>query len=141
MPTITGDFHGLALLKANIAKLAKVPSQASKEAAKGIDTLLLSQFVAGRDPYGRAWKPKKRGGGSPLVRTGALAASARAKPASGSGIKLGPLVSYGQFHQTGTRRMVARPILPYGGLPAKWNTVIKKAVENAIKRAMAGKGG
>ena len=136
---LTGNFQGLALVRANLARLARVPAQAAQSVARGLTAELQRQFAEGHDPYDRAWKPKKSGKGRTLVRSGSLAGSAVARPMAGAGVRIGPFPSYASFHQTGTKKMVARPILPYGGLPARWNAIIKAACTVTVNQAMEGR--
>lgn len=70
-------------------------------------------WAAERNPNtGTKWAPRKQptGGWPILRRTGAMQDSTRIKP-GGVGLFTARTVSYGPFHQYGTRRMVARPWL------------------------------
>jgi hypothetical protein len=131
----------LAGLRRALGQLAKVPSQASAEAADGINRLIQQEYDAGTDPYGRPWSPLKastlaRGRTPPpLTASRQMRDKTRAVPMSGGGIQL-EAPSPANFHQSGTSVMAKRPILPEHGLPAAWKGEIDKAVTNAIKRTV-----
>lgn len=138
---LTGDFRKLALLKANLAKLARVPSQASAEASKDINQLIDREYAEGKDPYGKPWAPLRSATLAtgrtppPLTATGKMRKGTLARPLPSIGIGL-QLPSPGIFHQRGTRRMRARPILPYGGMPRAWSAAIRTATARALARQL-----
>lgn len=128
-------------MAAAISELSDVPSRASVGAAHRINALIGDQFASGVDPFGQPWQPlkestvKRKGGDRRILRrTDALSLETVARPAAGAGIEIDSL-DYGQFHQTGTGRMVARPILPEGELPEEWSEAIDAAVEDAFRKA------
>jgi len=127
-------------LAQNLAELAKIPSQISKPVSKSINTLIHAQFAQGQDPYGKGWTKlapstiQKKGHSSILFETGKLAASTIAVPMSGAGIELRS-IDYGQFHQFGTKYMVAREVFPAREeLPLAWQAAIKKAYSDRMQR-------
>lgn len=136
---LTGDFSGMQRLEENLARLAEVPSRATAEAATEITKELKKEFAAGRDPYGKNWaalRPStiKRGRKPPpLTASGALRDGTEAVPMRGAGIMITVGEPYGVFHQTGTKNMVARPILPSKSFPKTW----LKAITDATKKAFA----
>lgn len=132
----------LAGLRRALGQLAKVPAQASVEAAAGINRLLKQEYANGTDPYGKAWAPLKPSTIAkgrrppPLTASGTMRAGTVAKPMPGGGIQL-EAPSPANFHQYGTKVMAKRAILPDKGLPATWKAEIDKAVQAAIKRTMS----
>jgi len=125
-------------LAQNLEKLSKIPSQLSKPVAEELNKLINTQFANGQDPYGKPWMKlqpstiQRKGHDSILIETGKLAAQTVAVPMSGAGIELRS-VDYGQFHQSGTRYMVAREILPgREELPKAWQAVIAKAYSDRM---------
>ena len=129
---------GWAKLAQNLAQLAKIPSQLSKPISEEINKLIQTQFAQGQDPYGKGWAPlapstiKRKGHSSILVETGKLAASTVAISMSGAGIELRS-IDYGNFHQFGTKYMVAREILPgRDELPLAWQAAISKAYSDRM---------
>lgn len=124
----------------NLAELAKIPSQLSKPVAEAFNKLIYTQFANGQDPYGKGWAPlapstiRQKGHSSILVDTGKLAASTIAVPMSGAGIELRS-IDYGQFHQFGTKYMVAREVFPARDeLPLAWQAAIRKAYSDRIQQ-------
>lgn len=130
-------------LAARLAELAKVPSRVVKEAAAEISEQLSGQYDAGVNAYGNAWKPllpqtvrRKRGDARILRRTDEMSAGTLARPMSGAGIEI--VVPFpGEIHQTGTKNMVARKIMPDGSaLPKPWSEAIARAHANAFGETM-----
>ena len=127
------SFAGLGLLKANLNKLARVPSSIASDAAKGIDRAIRKQARAGTDPYGTAHAPLKhprRSGrtGPPLVDSGESYRLTTVTPLryAGIGIKLGRWLAY---HMRATDNRVARPALPRGAMPPAWRAAIDRAAK------------
>lgn len=94
--------------------------------ARRIAAAVDREFVLGADPRGRRWAPLRRTGRpSHLTETGALRASVTVQPLSGSTIDVTLDDAKASFHQHGTSRMVARPILPAAApLPDHWRDAI-----------------
>lgn len=133
----------LAGLRRTLGQLAKVPSQASQAVATELTKLLQQEYAAGTDPYGKQWaalKPSTLARGRrppPLDATGRMKSSTKAVPLSGGGVGL-VADSPANFHQSGTRKMAKRMILPDKGLPAAWKQAIDTAVDAQLKRATKG---
>ncbi len=132
---------------ARLAELEQIPSRIAKEVSAGISALVVDQFAGSHDPYGRPWKPllpqtvKRKGGDSRiLLRTDAMANGITVKPTSGAGVAIdvgNTSTPYGQFHQSGTKRMVARKILPDGSdLPKAWESLISEAADREFKKVL-----
>jgi hypothetical protein len=142
VPSVRGDLGLLGELEANLRRLSSVPSRASKQAAENISSVIQEQFDAGVDAYGEPWAPlapstlaKKTGPGI-LDETSAMRDSIEVSPMAGAGIKIVIDDEKAIFHQTGTTRMPARPILPTGEMPDTWERAIADAVEESIERTM-----
>jgi len=90
------------------------------------------------DPYGNPWASLKtpRFGAGPLVKTGRMQGGLRRK-VIGDGFTLRTPARYATYHQTGTRKMVARPIFPTGELPDAWLSAFDRIAEEAINRALS----
>ena len=99
-----------------------------QRAAPEIERLLTEQFWAGTDPFGATWAPLvKTGDASHLIKTGALLSSLHITGRPG-GFDF-EMADYGGYHQYGTSKMVARPILPLGGeYPDSWDAAVADAV-------------
>lgn len=143
MAGLTGDFNQLGLLIANLRKLSDVPDAAAPDAAKAITVELKAEYSAGKDPYGKSWAPlrpstlAKGRTPPPLTDKGKLSGGTEAKAVRGQGIVVTVGEPYGYYHQKGTSRMVARPILPYGGMPKAWGAAIRAAITAAIHKILA----
>lgn len=87
---------------------------------------------------GAPWAPRKRPAlHSLLERTGRTRRSLRSR-ASGTSVVTSVSTPYARFHQTGTRRMTARPIFPTGELPAVWRARLQKIAVDHLKGAFRG---
>lgn len=127
-------------LMARLDDLATVPSRVSKDVAEKVAKLIDDGFSSGTDPYGNAWEPLAdatlaRGRSEPaLTDSSDMREAVSVKPLAGSGIQITSSSPYSTFHQTGTRRMPARPFLPDGGeLPDEWQDAIDKSLAAAVK--------
>jgi len=144
--SVRGDFAALERLAANLAELGQVPSRAAASAADELGAIVQMQFDAGVDPYGDAWAPlaestiAKGRDEPPLTDSGSMASGIQVRPARGAGIEFTVEAEYAQFHQTGTRNMPARKILPDGDeLPPHWDEVIERSVNDAFEKQMGGR--
>ncbi len=125
----------------NLGELSTVASRISKPVAARINELIKVQFATGQDAYGTAWQPllpstvrRKKGDSRILLRSGRLSVETFATPSSGAGISL-VSVDYGGFHQSGTSRMVSRPLLPArSDLPASWQSIIREELHKAMSK-------
>ncbi len=129
----------------SLRQLSRVPSQAASGAAPEIRKLLVQQFLTGTDPYGGRWASlsqatlDKGRSPPPLTDSGAMA-TLDVQPSQGAGITITLGADYSRFHQTGTRYMPARPILPdQRGLPATWRRAIQDAADRSFERIMGGR--
>jgi len=130
----------------NLGELSTVPSRVAKAAAAIIAQRIAEQFDNGADPYGRSWSPlrpatlAKGRRPPPLTDSGTMRSSVRVVPLRGAGIEITIGAPYAHFHQTGTKHMVERSILPDGSeLPEEWDDAIEQATTEAVARAMKGK--
>ncbi len=140
----SGDISKMGQLAANVAKLAAVPARASKRVAKEIEALIEEEFDHECDPYGNAWKPladstvEKKGFTTVLEDSRAMRDSLSVTPRRGAGVSI-TIDHPSEDHQTGWSGSQgagpARPILPGGRMPARWNQAIKLAVRDEFKRS------
>lgn len=135
---------GFRDLADRLAQLAKVASRVATPVAARISVSLADQFRNAVNAYGNPWKAllpqtvrRKRGDARILMRTDALAAETVATPISGgAGVEITSL-DYGNFHQTGTKRMVARKILPDGtSLPPVWTEAIQDSLDAEFSKRL-----
>lgn len=136
--------RNLDQLARNIGRLAAVPSRMAPAASREISRLIERQFSEGRDPYGRAWAPLKpstlaRGRRPPpLTDTGRMRGAVEVRPMQGAGIE----ITFGSatpaiFHQYGTKKMAARPMLPRGTFPSTWARALERVGQTEFRKAGA----
>lgn len=121
-------------LTGTLRKLSEVPSQAARAASEKISKLIEDQFDAGTDPYGQTWARLADGRPSHLTETGAMR-QFDVSPMSGAGVSIVAGASYAAYHQSGTRYMPQRKLLPDAGLPESWAEALHEAVQEASERA------
>lgn len=124
------------------AQLAKLVSNLETVGEKGADAVaakleaaingvIQAEYDQGRGPDGSTWASKADGAASHLQKTGAMRSGTQVV----RGVK-GVTVTVpkpGGFHQSGTKRMPARPLVPEGEpLPSSW----AKAAEDAAREAI-----
>lgn len=133
---------GIRDLVARLAELEGIPSRISKEVADGIGELVAAEFAGQHDPYGKPWAPlkestvRRKGHSRILSDSGLLSGSTEARPSAGAGVGI-TSIEYGTYHQTGTKFMVARKILPDGpDLPKAWSAVIDRAAQKAFAKVL-----
>ena len=134
---------GFRDLADRLDQLAAIPARISKPVAEAIDADLQEQFASGVNAYGNAWKPllpqtvrRKKGDTRILRRTDALSAATHAIAKDEGGIEI-VSATPGDFHQSGTKHMVARKILPDGSaLPKKWQEAIASAYHDEFEKVV-----
>jgi len=145
MSAWTGDIRDLGRLAENLRALSEVPSQASREAAKGIQRAIRTQFTSGTDPYGEPWEPLKQSTldkgrtPPPMTDTGRMKRGMRVRPSKGAGIEVTSEAEYLGFHQgQGSPRANVPPrhVLPEGELPDSWQKAIEDALDAAFERTL-----
>lgn len=125
----------------SLRQLASVPARVSADAAPVVASLLEDQFEEETDPYGEPWAEHeeatiKRWGEHPILDLTGRMKGISVAPLSGSGIGITLGADYGRFHQTGTKFMAARRILPDNrGLPDHWVQALSDLTEQAFGKA------
>lgn len=136
-----GDYAALAAFAEGLGRLGEVVEQTAREAAPKLAARVAAGFANGRDPYGVSWAPLSpatlsRGRSAPpLTDTGAMSGSMRSI-AGETQIVLSAPTRYASFHQTGTKHMPSRPILPGETLPETWTADIVDACTAALERKL-----
>jgi phage gp36-like protein/phage gpG-like protein len=138
---IRGDFGRLEDLVRRAAQVASPAfrQRVLKNVAEAARTEIVLGFERSRDPYGNTWRPlqnpsRRRRGGRPLLDTGRLRSSWFVG-ATANGIVARTNVTYAGFHQHGTRRMVARPMVPTGAeLGPFWRRAFEAVLERELRR-------
>lgn len=99
--------------------------------------LVQDGFREERDPWGRGWKkPKAVPDGRPLLvgKTTRLRRSWHIERTARGVITIASGVVYAKYHQTGTRRMVARKMVPDDELPPAWNAALQETAQEVLSR-------
>lgn len=139
---VKGDFAGLKKLASNLGRLSEVPSCAAVASSERIASLISEEFAEQADPYGNPWADHteetiKRWGEHPILDlTGDMKATTQVKPMSGAGVAITFDVDYASFHHTGTKSMVARPVLPLETMPASWNAALEEESAKAFEEIL-----
>ena len=132
--------NSLARLSEALQALPDLRREAMVDASLKINDLMRKQFAAGTDPYGAKWAPlrprtiAKGRHAPPLTDTGIMRDSIQYQ-ASAEGLHI-TVHTPAEYHQHGTKHMVARKILPENSLPQSWEIAIQEALDKAAKRAM-----
>ena len=130
---------GLERLQRVLVELDQLPRRVAVLAEPAITKALQKEFASGTDPHGRKWRKLSTGKPSHLPESGKLRKGTRAAPMPGGrkGLRIILGAKYGAFHQTGTRRMPARRILPDKGMPASWRLAFERAHRQAFAQIVA----
>jgi hypothetical protein len=138
---LTGDFQTLERWAKEIGALgsAKTMFRVADEMADATLGLVAQGFAQERDPYGKAWAPKKRPDGRGILR-GKSGKLIRFKKGSVSqrGFRCDMGAPYGAYHQSGTSRMKARRMVPVNGrLPRSWAREYREIYIQAMRSQLS----
>jgi phage gpG-like protein len=139
---LKGDFAKLDQWARRINKLADsaTVTALSKNLAEEALNLVAEGFATQTDPYGQAWRAKKHSDGRAILvgRTARLRRGWKRKAFGPSGFRIGPSVPYAGFHQSGTRYMVARRMVPTKDmLPSRWRRALSQVAVDFIRRQLS----
>lgn len=88
---------------------------------------------------GEQWAPRKRRYYHSLLEKSGKTRRSLKSRAIGTNVVTSVKPPYAKFHQTGTKRMAARPFFPTGdALPSVWAARIRKTINNSIEQALRG---
>jgi len=143
--TLKGDTRQLKELQRKLAGVsAELLPVVSEQLAEESLNFAREGFDKSRDPYGAKWKSRKRttrknSGKALLVASGVMRKSLNVA-ANAAGFVLGFAQSYATFHQSGTKRMVQRMLVPTAakGLPSKWAREFKAVVQDVFEELLGG---
>jgi phage gpG-like protein len=140
---ISGDFDRLGSLIAQVRTIASPQFHAKLRAslAYAAEQEIVQGFDRSADPYGNRWAPLKaergrRAGGQPLVDTGKLRSSYEARQ-TGTGFEVRSRAGYAGYHQYGTKRIPARPMVPNrrDDLGPYWRRTFIRVIEDRLAQA------
>jgi phage gpG-like protein len=135
---VTGNLAGLKAFERKVAGLASADARRAvleNVAEEAID-LIREGFSKESDPYGTRWAPLKYRSGRILQDTGRLRNSWHRRSLSASRVVIGTAVTYAAYHQSGTRRMRQRAMVPFRGMPAPWRRQLIATAELAWKSSV-----
>lgn len=132
---ITGDFGKLAAWQKLFEATPEVLDAISAGGADEMIGLIKDGFRAETDPSGKPWARKKVRDGRKILsgKTSNLKGGWHYRRADKGGFVISPGVSYATYHQTGTKRMVARKMVPDGKLPPAWSKALEEVATEALK--------
>jgi hypothetical protein len=130
------DFAALGKLIQNLEHLGSHGSEAvGAKLEPAIQQVVESQYDQGKGPDGEKWANKADGTPSNLQKSGVM----RSRSQVVAGVK-GVTVripSPGGWHQGGTSRMPARPLVPEGDqLPREWEKAAQEAAAAVIREGL-----
>lgn len=145
---VYGDFGKLEawkrLLSNGDVMLAAVSAACSAEILR----LIQQEFRDQQDPYGKAWKAKKRDDGRPILdKSGDLKGSFGVKRVGARGFEINSSVPYMPYHQNPGRRTngrLARPrrmMVPAAalGIPRRWRSEMESVAKEVLGEYFSGK--
>jgi phage gpG-like protein len=119
-------------------------SPALRRIADDFREMMAQQFASEGQAEGTPWAERapstlrrRRAGTSILYETGALlrsltepGAAGHVEELEGYSLTLGSRLPYARYHQTGTRRMPARPLIVLSGTRAeRWTEIVRQEIE------------
>lgn len=111
-----------------------VLTQISVGGAEELLSLTKDRFRTETEPGGRPWEPKKARDGRKTLsgKTSRLKGGWHVKRTASDGFTIAPSVDYATYHQTGTKRMAARKMVPEGHLPAAYSKALEEVATEAL---------
>ena len=149
---LTGDFHRLAMLRQQLAAIARggaveklMPAMRDR-----VHGLILDGFRQQRDPYGRKWAPRRKAPDWAVRAFGLMQDNHPLLDKTGRGINsfttraasrriVVRALDYMGFHQSGTRNMVARKEVPDPemGLGPIWGLAFNRVADDVLRGMLA----
>ena len=133
---MANEIHNIVVA---LEALADTPLIALKLAVPKIAAEIARQFDEGKDAYGRPWASlaeatiSKGRSPPPLTDTGAMKSTVKVETRGNDQLVASIADDPARFHQSGTKRMPARPILPTGEVPEAWAKAVEESVLEALK--------
>lgn len=128
---------GIATMKRAMAGLKDLPEKVLNDMADDIEKEMQSLYASGKDPYGSPWKARKKSYPWAIMRkSGKLFRSLKVSvEGTGLTVQRGAGAPYGAFHQSGTKNLPQRLIIPIHsrGLPLSWRKYFRTRVARRWK--------
>jgi hypothetical protein len=123
----SGGFKALDRFRAKIAKADQLLLLTSKELQRESLKLIDEGFQNREDPSGQKWKRRKRSYPWPILNKTLQLRKGWKGEGNQHYFGFFNRTPYTGYHQMGTRKMVARKMVPDGALSRKWRARIRKA--------------
>jgi phage gpG-like protein len=159
MPILVRNLQAFVDFQKRVAGAGALLPEIARRVGAAFVKQVADEFRESRDPYGNPWAPVYRNrardrrararrlaagkairADKPLIDTGRLRASVVART-EGSEVRIALPVEYASYHQTGTRKMVRRQILPEadtGGLGPRWTMAANKEISAVLLKHFGG---
>ena len=127
---------GITTFVRSLKGLKQLAPNVAEELADDIYKDLQQKYGRRLDPYGNRWRPRKIPQPWPLMkRSGRLYGSLNTA-VRGSSIIATRKAPYARFHQTGTKHLPIRLVVPSAkrGIPKSWNKLFRRRVARQFKR-------
>jgi phage gpG-like protein len=139
----SGDPKLMQQWQKQLASVPELLSQMSRDMGEEALELIAEGFATETDPYGKRWQDKKVDDGRSILvgKTARLRRGWHLQRYGRSGFTIAPSVNYAGFHQKGTKRMVARMMVPSRsrGMPPKWRTAMNSVAQAHFAAHFGGK--
>jgi hypothetical protein len=130
--TVDGDFKTLDDWERAFATADKLLVKMSRDMAEEALNLTKEGWRKQANPYGKRWKAKKKRDGRQVLvgRTARLKGGWYVRKANRGGFTIAPSVGYAGYHQTGTKWMDQRMMVPSAerGLPSEWRDSMNEII-------------
>jgi hypothetical protein len=134
---ISGDISQLEQLISRLGQSSEIEQAAAIAAKPIVQNLVDAGFISATAPSGTAWSALKDGSGR--IPLQGLRSFFRAS-VHGNQVQLINEKPYAIYHQTGTRFMDNRKMVPETELPNSWSQPISQPVLAAVKQKLQGDG-
>jgi phage gpG-like protein len=136
MIRLKADLRALRELRRKVGRDAVLMRRITKSVAEELLGLVQDGFRSETDPAGRRWERKKRPDGRQVLvgKTARLRRGWHVEKMGRTSVTIAPAVDYADFHQQGTKRMVARKMVPEGVLPRAWGDRINESVQEILRQ-------
>ncbi len=135
---VSGDFARLRRIARAVNQLGSGAALRSlnRNLAEEAIELIAQGFEKQSSPDGNRWAPITHRTGEILKKSGRLKSSYKSGRVTARGFTISSSVSYGTFHQTGTRHMPSRQMVPDGKLPSSWERAFVTAATKFLERQL-----
>jgi len=137
---VEGDFDSFDDLIDGFDGMSSLASDAADRAATSIQAMARAGYASGTDPYGSAWKPRKKDGAVALQRPAAAIEFTVMGESTITAVGESVLAYHQKNDGDNTPRLPRRMTLPEPGrpMPDAWDKAISDAVEAELDNRLGG---